>query len=580
MAKNKKSTNLIVITIFIVLAIGVIVASTTDFFSVVYTNPVGNYPEGILDYPTAANSKIFSPIYGRVLCTNTGLPMFIYEQGSFVETSNTAFSGMSLFDYEGSNYHWVYCPAEYGENCQIEITNFKCDYPNVEGIEKIYQVGLNSETQSFNNQLIAIPPGKNEYIEIGCALADTGWAGISYDYSIKPTTSTAEYTVRTRQMKIELQDPNGRTKFGFLEGTEGCRLSSIDSNVLKDIQIQGQSEIKGISRLELGQDYNIVLGWVEESGANINPLGKFQNYDYVSCKPYTGIYSLKMVATEGGKSYFVQDDLLTSYSEANSMCCGDDQCSGGYVCEDYFCVEEPKICEFGECNPNFFDERQECVENYNSGNMNFYLVTTKCGSDGCIQKTSKEVECCSEYCKNAYGPDYYCDYSAGCIYIETLDPCPEGFCCLEGFSHEPKACPSDMTCCIGQNDGGNGLDLGICKPACSPTFDEICFDGKDNDGDGIIDESDCIIDCGATPDAEACREGEGGISIFLVVFSIIGSALGVILGLKWTNEIEKTWIKVIITIGVAVGFFFLFYFIGFALLWVWNGIVQLFTFSF
>lgn len=572
MANKKKSTNWIVVSILIALMAGVIVASTTDFFAVA---PVSDYPEGVLDYPTASNSKVFEPIYGRIVCTNEGLPKFIYEQGSFVYTNQTSISIPSNIDYEGSNYHWIQCPAEYGEDCEVEITNFNCDYEGAAVVEKIYQIGINSEEREFLGDRIIIPSGSNQYIEIACfTIYDKFW---SDDYIVKPTTSTANYIVRTRQMKLELQDPQGITKFGFLDGTEGCKLVSRDANTLKDLQIAGQSEVEGIDKLSLGQDYNVILGWNEVSGANINPLGRYKNYDYISCIPYTGIYSLEKVYTEGGRSYFKQDELLVSYTGSNTMCCGEGQCAGGYVCENYVCVEEA-VCEFGECNPNFYVETEDCVEKYENGKMKFYLVSTSCGDDGCIQKRMKEVKCCRDYCEDVYGPDYYCDYSEGCVYTPTLSECPAGMCCLEGYSHKPRPCPSGQICCVGQVDGGNGLDVGICKAVCGPTLDEICFDGKDNDGDGTIDESDCIIDCSVTPNAEACQQADvGGINWFLVIASLIGGGVGAFFGWKWTKTIEKKWMKILLIILIALGFFFLFYFVALGLVWIWNKIVWLFS---
>jgi hypothetical protein len=132
-----------------------------------------------------------------------------------------------------------------------------------------------------------------------------------------------------------------------------------------------------------------------------------------------------------------------------------------------------------------------------------------------------------------------------------------------------------MICCVGQNDGGNGKDVGICKNQCGASFDEICYDGVDNDGDGMIDESDCIVDCDATPDAEECKE-QPTINWFILITSVIGGVIGGLLGLKWTLTLKKRKaLRIFLIIVMVIAGFFLFLLLATALSWVWDKIVGL-----
>ena len=69
--------------------------------SLVLFNPFGlldtlDSSDGVLSYPSAIRSKVYSPIYGRIVCTNQGLPNIIFEEANFVDIFNLIEKGVQV----------------------------------------------------------------------------------------------------------------------------------------------------------------------------------------------------------------------------------------------------------------------------------------------------------------------------------------------------------------------------------------------------------------------------------------------------------------------------------------------------
>ena len=535
---------------------------TTSFF-VFKQSTIENTYEPL--YPNPSNNVLYEPIFGTIECKLTNNYIII--------ESPTASGSLVQFVRSGGNakfsYHWVECPAGVGGDCKVTIYNFKC----ADNYHRWIRIG-DSEWELFTQDTYTIPQGRRVRIDLVCTMnkATPNDNGLYYSSTYPNTyicgflgrdicdidSTPPWYVLKIPERKLYVTDPEGRIRFGWLEGSSGCKLVSQDAYTLKNLQpTEGFNvdSIQGIEEIPFGVSKHIVVGWRKSSVVNINPLGKYKGYDVI-CRPFDGIYSVKKIGTYGGKTYWSLGNLLISYAQDNSLCCGNSNCAFGYECEDYHCVKEPTKCQLGECNPNFFVETENCVME----NNHFYLKHTYCDNDGCIRISKKEVKCCRDYCTSTFGQDYYCNYDVGCVKTSYLKECPVGYCCLEGGEYKERGCPKGFECCVGINSGGDGKFKGVCLKECAPEKDEICYNKVDDDGDGVVDEKPCVIDCSITPNVEECNGsgGSGGSKKFSLWWLIlVGGLIGGVFSLL--NPIPNKKLMIAKTIffvilGLIVGF--------------------------
>ena len=164
------------------------------------------------------------------------------------------------------------------------------------------------------------------------------------------------------------------------------------------------------------------------------------------------------------------------------------------ACEEP-CVPEGEKYQ-PEPDPNGVDDNQ-CCEGLEPI-VDCFVVDIVCEDDGTK---------CETICACVAEMTYVCTQCGNgeCGLGENVCSCPED-------CPEPWACTASGDCDDGNPCTDDTCVNGVCVSAIGP---EICYDGKDNDCDGIVDENDCEgIPCGGfiglpCPDDMYCQYPEG-----------------------------------------------------------------------
>ena len=501
-------------------------------------------------FQIAPNSNLYAPRYGNLECKNTGgyseIEVAMYKcdkadcggtYSGFVDFGTTADS-----KYTYVSYNW--CPDKFGQfPCKTKI---KAACPIFGSLQRRVEVKINDGSWQPVQTEYMILAGQEDKYMVRCNEASiTGsWDGgtVRREFSNSPTVWSVEPV-----LAVYKTDPTGMTKSGKVSGSEPfCSLISTDSETLKalqpinDIKIES---IQGIEFLNLGDTKDIVVGW--DSTAiigNIDPLGMYNGKD-VYCVAGTGLYEINSVGTYGGSTYYIQGNQVLNF-QSSGGCCGTEtgECSGGYVCENYKCVQKAVTCTEGQCNQwqkgtTITLDDEQIISNEP------YLVTVSCDINSCLHTTKKKVGCTKEYCDNfdTAADDYYCptDHSA-CLKVSVKQPCPDGKCCEErNLDYTPGSCISGLQCC---KETTYSL-IGSCQESCAaPPLN--CDDPKNIDVQEcqkcVIKESEKIIE-GVRP--KECCELNGGT--WVMKSGLFGATK------ENYCKMTPTWIIAVIVISVA-----------------------------
>lgn len=495
--KDKKGAIHIIFIIGAIILLGFVATTTLDFSDLGLLAATGGTYD--IEDTKAYPNTIYSEVHGTMECkaTNNFQPWIAQP---FWDVKNKEYKSVIP----------VICPQNFGGNCQVRIDKVKCPKPFFDVLrgsvspQPYYKLGSGAWTRYSG--YINLAQGRSGFLTYTCKDSSTS---ISYAPSWKPYSY-----IRYPEVKLYL-NTEGKAKQGWLDGSSGCKLVSIDAKLLKDIQTRDDDRLKGIKVLRIGESRDIIVGWEEIPGfGNFNPLGQYNGKDVI-CKPFTSLNEVKKVSTVGGKTYSQQGSVLKSYSGDNTLCCSNSDCAGDYKCEDYQCKFEP-TCTSGECSiyqKGQVIKKAEPLEE----NGKFYLVTQTCDYP-CISESRKEVKCTRASCDRNFGSDYFCDYTEGCINVDPEKTCPGGSCCKEGGSgvqhYEVQTCSPTKECCWNAVSG-DGF-RGLCLDSCEPYPEEICGNEIDDDKDGLIDNKDpdcqiCVLDKQDIKLApKECCEAKGG----------------------------------------------------------------------
>lgn len=256
----------------------------------------------------------------------------------------------------------------------------------------------------------------------------------------------------------------------------------------------------------------------------------------------------------------------------------------GWGVDDGDCVllecGAPNDCLDGVCNPKYLDEKQyigslvgycsaptitsecskdsdckaKCPSNTNPICMSVYTAQGNIGVCNCIDIPSPTLNCRTQ---TAYSSD-----DAYCMFTRwsSLPACKKYECSGDAASATCKqvaaTCSKDSDCDVGDFDGYGKCINGCCKYGDvippKPKV-EICDDGEDNDGDGLIDDND--------PDCEVGTLGITGDEDWLVplLVALFASALiGIVVYPRVSgDQSRKLGVSMIAMIITAVAVFFI-----------------------
>ena len=194
-----------------------------------------------------------------------------------------------------------------------------------------------------------------------------------------------------------------------------------------------------------------------------------------------------------------------------------DLCNGTLKCLEGKCLldeetviscESPDQCSLASCDPATGEcEVNDVLDGTFCDDLNFCTELDYCSGGVC---KGLPVDC--DDLNSCTADD--CDPDAGCIYQNKAsscgdgDPCTINDHCQDGLcvgDFDPACqCEFDADCDDGNACTTDACTDWICVNAIGP---EICFDGKDNDCDGMVDEDDCEgIPCGGFMEP-VCPEG-------------------------------------------------------------------------
>jgi hypothetical protein len=491
--KKSKTKGVVVILLLIVAIVGLV--------------------SGVFYFTSQSNiqptDRVFGKVYGYLKCEYTGLSTG-WSNG--VEFLPEPTSKCALVDNKYSiYYHWVECPSYAGDKgCDLKFDYVECaEY----GYQPMVRFGNSGLWQIYTDNLIKnVKAGDNALVQFGCGKGFMGnppsqpdcGAVFGATMKYKPL-----YLWRFYSQAI-YKYTEGFAPQGKLSGSEPrCSLMSGEAEEFKKTQVASEDSIAGLQNLQLGETKSIIVGWREDPAfGNVNPLGQYGGND-VACKFNDALYKLNKVTTVGGVSYYTQGSSLGDLNGV--LCCGADQCPTGKVCEAYKCVAKPVNCAEGQCNSW---EKGTCPEKDKplEENGKYFLQTVCCDSSelACRKTTKTEVKCTPASCDklDKSDEDWACDYQNGCYKVQGIKkPCPTGECCLEQNSEFNKQdCGNGQFCCnaLVNNDPYRGLCMSgkTETEACGNKVAEtgaLCYDGVDNDVDGLIDDQDpdcfhCLVD--------------------------------------------------------------------------------------
>jgi len=447
------------------------------------------------EYPNPVEGKIYEPLWGTVECRDTGMDK---EMGviTFKSADESWWSRSDNYLYATVNcdtpfYRGCVLKIESIEGCYIHPTTPFLSLPPVISID-------NQPWKKITDYEISLSPGTHN-IKVSCADCTSESCDAFDAPHYTPKGVIASLKVPLSKLYVTAY---GYAKSGWLKDSEGCTLTPALINVLPEYE--NVEEIKReVESLSPGESKSIIVGWRVAPGYGEWRVWNGQN---VVCKPFDGLYSIKEVGTYGGKRYYALGSLILSRTSKPNFCCDTSECPSGYVCENFECVKKEEArCPLGECSYWRKGDvlSEDCVEE----DGKFYLTRLICGEDLCIREEKiREVKCCPDYCARL--PGYYkCDYDVGCVPVSVVRYCPPGYCCIggpwvpSGTKENEYGC-SPLKCCLADDPDPY---RGICREKCINEY-EICNDGIDNDGDGLVDKEDPDCQIKEIPPCKSCLE--------------------------------------------------------------------------
>jgi len=483
--------------------------------------------------PYPPERKVVEPVWGTMYCKYSEN---LYESSKLGMNKCTEEVCGGNYDpglFEDKDNKYVYysivnCPIEAGSReCTFSFDNFKCP-ANTFKYMAIGKRGSPEKIEDNFNDNLRINDD-NVLVQIFC---QTNFLNIR-----KEMTSAPVLVVEQDKRGIWIET-EGFGRQGWMSGSfPDCRWAS--SNYVSElIKTQKKdSDIDVMSHIKWDESIDLNVGWREVPAVgNVNIMGKYKNKDVVCRVSATHggseLLEVQEFSTKGDRDYyFMAGNILDAGAD---YCCSNNQCSKGLVCEDYKCVRDAE-CESGECN---WWQKGQTISKDRCIHINGVskLETVKCDNDACVQNSYEKVACCQNDCP----ANYECDYDVGCVYVGNKVDCPTGYCCeKDHVKYTQQNCASNLKCCIGDTPDDN--KLGICKVSCD-IDKEICDDGEDNDGDGLVDLAD--------PD---CKKNDPAINLIWIIWMM--TILGLIGGifLVWNSE-DEIWIKAIkVILLTAVG---------------------------
>ena len=492
---KKKTRNQILFTIIGIIVILVIVFGLREYGLVKFEQYSGNYQPS---YPFPLNNKLYSPVYGHIDCE--------LVSGEYTAPKTLQWYSESFRIYnqceECSKAVADFTCNEIG-GCEFTgITGIKCSRPILGG-DGCYGQGYDYSIKVNGIEgKTSAAYGENMHIEVYCTQCDV--QGMWYA-KLSPVNLSLEVKGKLAKLKVESY---GYTIGGWLDGSDGCKLTSEDAKTLKNMQLT-DNPIKDTDINELGKSINqIIVGWREDPAFdNINPQGQYNGMDVI-CRPFSELASIKKVGTIGGYTYYVKDQTLMTYSQNTDMCCDNTNCQSGYVCEKYKCVKNATVCKYGSCawsvdqcgSPGCYELADGYVD------RTFY-----CDENKCCQRNDKPVKCCPITCERMSTPSekYKCNPDVGCVKQIYQDPCGNGYCCnVEGEGKKwfditlspyiTQNCVGDKKCCY---ENPNDPYRGTCKDTCSIPQCKV-------EGESCVKTSECCTEYGLVCDKGKCVEEE------------------------------------------------------------------------
>ena len=427
------------------------------------------------EYPAALSDRVYEPVWGTVDCYHTGR-----------KTAPMQLTGVYECDIPGwGSAACATFNCTYIGGCRFRSIGYGGDCPRW-----WYHI-LSVDEQTEYTLPLDIDYGEVIHIQAGCI----GFWGNKYP----PESLDTDIVGYEAKLRVDSQ---GYSKAGWVDGSGNCLLVSLDSKMLKKMQDESDDPLEGVEQIGMGETKDVIAGWRDTPAfGTLNPCGKYVGQD-VLCKPYDALYKAKRIYTDGGHNYWTASEIITTRAEDASLCCCGGDCAADYVCEDYHCVPEGVICQYGECPWGIHqcEHLGGCIEDVATGK--FYLRGVTCDEDKCCQYTEGEVMCCPSYCDRMSTPamTLQCVYDEGCVEVEFLKECPSGYCCLPGGEWKVQVCTGGLQCCMELDDEYRG----VCKKECDGIpIEDVCYTDCVADADcglgitipGMMCRAKCYVGC-------------------------------------------------------------------------------------
>ena len=188
-----------------------------------------------------------------------------------------------------------------------------------------------------------------------------------------------------------------------------------------------------------------------------------------------------------------QNGICQHLSRYDVGFCEGDNCSAFEICNNDIDDDSDGRIDCADSDCEIFCESmcEICQEDLDCG------IGLRCNDGFCRARCEGDDEC--EYatremiCENSFCVDLRCE-EAPCRSCEGDEDCDFGMGCMGNICR--TVCAESTDCSMGPDGSFMDCREGVCiDPMCSDPREEICDDGRDNNGNGLIDclEPSCCI---------------------------------------------------------------------------------------